>query len=70
MTRTPVSSSNLKSVGYDNVSHTLEIQFHSGGVYQYMNVPPSVFAALMAASSHGSFFARAIRNCYHYRRVM
>lgn len=30
MNRTPVSSSNLKSVGYDQSSNTLEIEFHGG----------------------------------------
>jgi KTSC domain len=33
MERQPVSSSNLKSVGYDPRSRTLEIEFHNGGVY-------------------------------------
>ncbi|NUO20316.1 KTSC domain-containing protein [bacterium] len=69
MTRTPVVSSNLKSVGYDTATRTLEIQFLSGGIYQYINVPPNVYSALMAASSHGSFFARAIRNSYRFRKI-
>ena len=33
MTHTNVSSSDLRSVGYEN--RTLEIRFHSGGVYRY-----------------------------------
>lgn len=38
MDRTPVSSTNLKSVGYDAVNRVLEIEFHDGGIYQYFNV--------------------------------
>jgi hypothetical protein len=69
MQRKPVSSSNLSSVGYDEVSHILEIEFHSGGIYQYSGVPEGVYRQLMSASSHGSFFAQNIKDVYPYRKV-
>ena len=62
MTRTPVSSSNLKSVGYDRRSTTLEVEFLSGHVYQYFGVPEARYSGLMSASSHGEFFARYIKD--------
>lgn len=67
MQRTPVQSSTLQSVGYEN--NVLEIQFLSGGVYQYFDVPEHVYQALLAASSKGSFFSQAIRGVYRYARV-
>jgi len=63
----PVSSSNLSSVGYEN--GTLYIAFNSGGVYAYFDVPPSVYQGLMAASSHGSYHAKYIKNVYPYQRI-
>jgi hypothetical protein len=69
MLRTPVESSNLRSVGYDPATQTLEIEFHSGGVYQYVGVPPSVYQDLLAAPSLGSYFQAAIRNQYAYTRI-
>lgn len=39
MNRNPVSSSNVKSVGYDSESSRLEVEFHHGGIYQYYGVP-------------------------------
>ena len=69
MIRQPVSSSNLSSIGYDSESHTLEIEFHSGGVYQYFDVPQSVYDALMSAPSHGSFFHRNVRDKYRYTKI-
>ncbi|MHC5726326.1 MAG: KTSC domain-containing protein [Nostoc sp.] len=39
MLRIGVSSSDLQSVGYDATTCTLEIKFHSGGIYQYFKVP-------------------------------
>ncbi|EPE1183623.1 KTSC domain-containing protein [Providencia stuartii] len=49
MNRVPVSSSNLQSVGYDPATHVLEIAFHSGGIYQYLNVPAHIHTGLMSA---------------------
>ena len=69
MDRKPVQSSNLASVGYDPSSQTLEIEFRSGGVYQYFDVPPRVHDELMTADSKGRFFARNIRGFYRYVRV-
>lgn len=69
MKRQPVSSSNLRSVGYDASSETLEIEFHSGGTYQYSHVPASVHQGLMQAESHGRYFHAHIKDVYAYRRV-
>lgn len=69
MIRQPVSSSNIKSVGYDLDSTLLEIEFHDGSIYQYNNVPQSVHTALMAAVSLGSFLHKNIRGKYSYRKV-
>lgn len=55
MNRQSVNSSDLASVGYDAQTQTLEIEFHSGGIYQYLNVPNSIYSALMSASSHGKY---------------
>lgn len=69
MRRQAVSSSNLRSVGYDQSSRTLEIEFHSGGIYQYDNVPHRVFQSLMNASSHGKYFHAYIKDVYPYTRI-
>lgn len=69
MIRKPVSSSNLRSIGYDLKSLTLEIEFHDGSVYQYFDVPESVYNALMSASSHGSFFHRHIKDRFQWAKI-
>jgi hypothetical protein len=70
MVRVQVDSSSLASVGYDPATETLEVEFTSGTVYQYSNVPAEVYEELMAAESHGAYFAQNIRNGgYRYRRV-
>lgn len=69
MIRKPVESSNLASVGYDASSATLEIEFRSGGIYQYFDVPESVYRELMEAPSQGKFFHVHIRDKYRYVKI-
>lgn len=67
--RTPVSSSNIRSVGYDSAGAILEIEFHNGSVYQYLGVPASEFHGLLSAQSKGRYFSGRIKNRYHFERV-
>jgi hypothetical protein len=69
MDRQPVKSSNLNSVGYDLATNILEIQFNSGGVYQYFSVPNSVYLELMRATSKGNYFHRNIKGHYKFERI-
>ena len=69
MKREPVSSSNLQSIGYDEASQTLEIEFLNGGVYQYFDVPSKVHTELMNAASHGQYLAQNIKGFYRYSKV-
>lgn len=46
----------------------LELEFHSGEIYEYFDVPPHVHDELMAADSLGGYFARHIRDQYPYER--
>jgi len=54
MKRATVVSSNIVSVGYDAPSETLEVEFMSGSIYQYYNVPQAIYDAFLRAISPGS----------------
>lgn len=70
MERQPVSSSSMASIGYEEASCTLEVEFLSGCIYQYFGVPADVHAGLMAASSHGSYFNTNVKQAgYSYSQV-
>jgi hypothetical protein len=69
MQRQPVDSSSLASVGYEEPTRILEVEFHNGGVYQYLGVPSFTFRALMAAESRGAFLNTRIKPFYHYVRL-
>jgi len=62
MRREPVESDALLSVGYDPDRRILEIEFNSGKIYRYFDVPEEIYAGLMTAVSHGAFFADHIRD--------
>ena len=69
MTRTPVDSSNISSIGYDEASSTFEIEFHGGAVYQYFDVPEYIHEAFINASSHGKYFQKNIRGNYQFQKI-
>lgn len=68
MKRVEVHSSNLKSIGYDTSNSTLEIEFHSGGVYSYSDVPESEYLELISAPSIGRYYVSNIKNAYKSRK--
>lgn len=67
MNMIPVSSSNISSIGYDGTN--LYVLFNSGGLYEYFDIPQSIYNGLMSASSHGSYLANYIKGCYRYQRI-
>ena len=69
MQRDPVSSSNVVSIGYDESSQTLEVEFRNSGIYQYYNVNAELCRQLMEASSKGQFINTYIKNSFPYSRV-
>ena len=69
MNRQHVTSSNISSVGYDPLDGTLEVEFHGGSIYQYSDVPASVYRDLLDAPSKGAYFNAHIRTTYPHRRL-
>lgn len=59
--RQPVKSSSIRSIGYDPMSKTMEIEFNSGAVYEYRGVTEETYQGLMNADSIGKHFHSEIR---------
>jgi hypothetical protein len=64
-----VSSANLKAVGYDSKSKTLRIKFIASEIYDYYNVPESVYHALITAASKGRYFLSNISKRYFHSQI-
>lgn len=66
MKRSPVASSNIKSIGYDNDRQTLELEFINETVYQYFNITEDVYQSIASSASIGAYFAKNIKDRYSY----
>jgi hypothetical protein len=66
---TPVSSSNLAAIGYDQASQSLFIQWKDGRISVYEQVPQQVATDFQNARSFGQKFNEIIRNRFQHRYV-
>ena len=64
-----VKSSNILSVGYDNSTKSLYVNYKSG-IYKYDNVESSVYENLMSSDSKGRFMNENIKGNYNYSRLV
>lgn len=69
MDRRPILSTNICSIGYDLHSDMLEVEFTSGDIYQYFNVPEHLYNGLMSSLSKGSFLNDHIKYSYRYKKI-
>ncbi len=69
MERISVSSNNVASIGYDPSNSTLEVEFLNGNLYEYYNIPESVYQDFLDAPSKGTFLNQVIkRGGYSYSK--
>lgn len=74
MNRRPVSSSNVASIGWEPQVEgadigALEVEFKSGKIYRYADVPESEYEQLIGASSIGRHLSSNIIGVYDAQRV-
>jgi len=68
-------STSIASFGYDFQNHVLEVEFAAGGVYQYYDVPSSVYEDMVACNlpnaelSVGKYLQRNVKGSYRYAKV-
>ena len=67
--RVPVESSHIASIGYNPEKTELEVEFLSGAVYRYAEVPQHLYQNLMGADSIGAYFADYVQHAYEYEKV-
>jgi hypothetical protein len=67
MDKQRTESSVIGAVGHSRV---LEVQFESGRVYQYFDVPEDVYNEMLNAESKGRYFNSHIRGRYNYQEIV
>lgn len=61
-------SSVIASIRYDPATEILRVIFLSGSIYDYKNVPQTVYNAMRRAISKGSFLNTKIKGHYAYEK--
>ncbi len=67
--RVIVESSCIAAMLFNPDEQVLALEFHNGLAYEYFGVPSTLYAALLAAESKGSFIARFVRGKFAFRRL-
>ena len=68
--RQPVKSRILRSLGYDESTKILEIEFQTGLVYQYAGVPLKVYQELIRSEEIGKYFTDKVRNRFRTKQIV
>ena len=68
MDRKKVSSSSIRSVGYDERNRVLEVEFNDGRITQYSGVSAEVHRRLMSAPSIVSYFRDNVEESFPAKR--
>ena len=70
MDRQCVDSSMITSIGYDQDTSTLEVEFKSNGaIWHYPDFPEYLWYEFNASDSKGKFFLQSIRGKFNEFRV-
>jgi hypothetical protein len=67
--RTTVVSTSIASIGFDSKKRQLDVEFRTGALYRYYEVPAVTFEAFLQATSKGHYFRDSIRERFRFRRL-
>ena len=69
MNRVPLISSTLSWVAYSPGPALLEVEFRSGEIYRYFDVPQRTYHQLLQAESKGAYLNLNIRKSFSFKRI-
>ena len=69
MKRMPLLSKTLRSVGYQAVTTTLEVELADGSVYRYFGVPERRYQTLLASAPPDDYMQRHITRVFRTEKV-
>jgi hypothetical protein len=62
-------STSLAGASYDRQARLLELEFRTGAIYRYREVPPEIHAGLLRAASKGRYFTQHIRGRFAFEKI-
>jgi hypothetical protein len=67
--RLPLESRAIASAGYDAETRVLELEFSSGRVYRFREVPAGVYEWLLRVPKKGLYVSRSVTSQYAFEDV-
>ena len=64
-----IKSTSLRAAKYDTLKESLRVSFVNGNIYEYANVPSTLFTKFRLAKSQGKFFNQNIARAFTYKKV-
>lgn len=65
----PVSSSNIRAIGYDSEARTLHVTFANASTYAYHEVPEHIYARLRQSESKMQVLNNDIKGKFEHRKL-
>jgi hypothetical protein len=69
MSPTNLNSTSITAAVYLDKQAVLEMEFRSGAVYRYFDVPAATYETFLVVESKGAYFNHYIRNRFDYAKV-
>lgn len=62
-------SSVISTMSYNAATSTLRIEFVSGMIYDYKNVPQEIFQAIKTSGAKGIYLNKHIKGRYRFEKI-
>jgi hypothetical protein len=59
----------ISAFHYDSKRHVLQVVFISGTVYEYINVPETMYTAMKSSFSKGTYFNKHIKDHFSFKKI-
>ena len=69
MIEVSIRSTSLTKASYDALKESLRVAFVNGSIYEYQNVPSTIFTKFRLAKSQGKFLNENITKAFKYKKV-
>jgi hypothetical protein len=66
---TGIDSASILRLSYDEAETLLEVEFHNGGIYQYLDVPIYIWEEFKQAGSKGQYLNSSIKGMYRFIKI-
>lgn len=66
----PVNSNQIYAIGYDDAIERLVIVFHNHRIYQFFEVPQTVYNELLIADSKDQYMQSSVIGSYAYAQLL